>query len=501
MESFFVSVVAAVLLILMSFTYFLSSGPRRKLPPGPYPLPIIGNMLQLGRQPHHTFAKLSKQYGPLMSIHLGSLYTVVVSSPEMAKEILHKHGQVFSGRTNAQAVHACDHDKRSIVFLPASNSWREMRKICKEHLFSHQSLEAGEGLRRWKLQQLLGYVQRCCDGGRAVDIREAAFITTFNLMSATLFSIQATEFDSKVTREFREIIEGVASIVGVANFADYFPILKPFDLQGIKGKAEASLGKLREKVEGYLNQRLESRKANPDAPKKTDFLETLVDIMEADESGHFTKDHLIHLLMDLLVGGSDTNSTTIEWIMSELVMNPDKLAKVKEELKSVVGEKKVVPESEMARLPYLQAVIKEVLRYHPPGPLLLPRKAESDQQLNGGYFIPKGTQVLINMWAIGRDPTIWKNPDSFEPERFLDQNIDFKGQDFELIPFGSGRRLCPGVPLANRMLHMTTATLVHNFDWKLEDATAAAADHRGELNGLADRRAAPLRILPIKSLM
>ncbi|KAH6804549.1 hypothetical protein C2S51_032796 [Perilla frutescens var. frutescens] len=499
MESF-VYVVAAVLLILMSF--ILSSGPRRKLPPGPYPLPIIGNMLQLGRKPHHSFAQLSKQYGPLMSIHLGSLYTVVASSPEMAKEILHKHGQVFSGRIILQALHACDHDTLSIVFMPASNICREMRTICKEHILSYQSLEATKGLRQWKLQQLLDYVQRCCDSGRAVNIREAAFITTINLMSATLFSIQATEFDSEVSREFMEIIDGVSSILVAANYADYFPILKPFDLQGIKRKAKVCLGKLREKVEGYLNQRLESRKANPDAPKKTDFLETMLDIMEANESGQFTTDHLIHLLMDLLVGASDTNTITIEWIMTELMINPDKLAKVKEEMKSVVGEKKVVDESQMARLPYLQAVIKEVLRYHPPGPLLLPRKAESDQQLDGGYFIPKGTQVFLNMWAIGRDPTIWKNPDSFEPERFLDHNKDFiGGQDYELIPFGSGRRICPGGPLASRILHMTTATLVHNFDWKFEDATAAAADHRAEANWMPVRKAAPLRILPIKSLM
>ncbi|KAH6783488.1 hypothetical protein C2S52_008447 [Perilla frutescens var. hirtella] len=285
-------------------------------------------------------------------------------------------------------------------------------------------------------------------------------------MSTTLFSIEATEFDSEVTREFKEIIEGVMNNVLAANFGDYFPILKPFDLQGIKQKAEGCLGKLHEKVEGYLNERLELRKANPDAPKKTDFLETLVDIMQANDSSQFTTDHLIHLFMvRLACWSSRYTTTTTKWIMTELMINPDKLVKVKEELKSVVGEKKVMEESQMVRLSYLQAMVKEVFRYHPLGPLLLPRKAESDQQLNGGYFIPKGTQILINVWAIGRDPTIWKNPDSFKPERFLNKNIDLiGGQDYELIPFGSGRRICPGVPLANRMLHMTTATLIHNFD-------------------------------------
>nr|WJZ49105.1 cytochrome P450 [Isodon lophanthoides var. gerardianus] len=484
------------LFFVTALTCFLFLRRRRNLPPGPYPLPIIGNMLQLGSKPHQSFAQLSKKYGPLMSIHLGSLYTVIVSSPEMAKEILQKHGQVFSGRTIVQAAHACDHDKISMGFLPASGVWRDMRKICKEQMFSHQSMEASEGLRRQKLQQLHDYAQKCCESGRAVDIREAAFITTLNLMSATMFSTQATEFESEATKEFKEIIEGVAGIVGVPNLADYFPILKPLDLQGIKRKAEGYFGRLLAKMEGYLNERLESRRLNPDSPRKNDFLETLVDIVEAD--GHkLTTDHLTHLMLDMFVGGSETNTTSIEWVMSELVINPDKMAKVKDEMKSVVGDRELVHESEMEKLPYLQAVIKEVFRLHPPGPLLLPRKAESDQEVNG-YLIPKGTQILVNVWAMGRDPSIWKNPESFEPERFLDQNKDFKGQDFELIPFGSGRRICPGLPLADRILHMATATLVHNFDWKLEEGTADA-DHQGELFGVAVRRAVPLRIVPIKS--
>lgn len=489
------TIAVLVALFFIGLTCFLSLRRRKNLPPGPFPLPIIGNMLQLGSKPHESYAQLSKKYGPLMSIHLGSQYTVIVSSPEMAKEILQKHGQVFSGRTITQAVHACDHHKIAMGFIPVENIWRDMRKICKEHMFSHHSLEASQELRQQKLQQLLDYSQKCCETGRAVDIREASFITTLNLMSATLFSTQATEFESKATGEFKEIIQGVTTSLGVANFADYFPILKPFDLQGIKRKADGYFGRLLKLIEGYLNERLESRRSNPDAPKKNDFLETLVDIIEANEY-KLTTDHLTHLMLDLFVGGSETSTPSIEWIMSELVMNPDKMAKVKEELKSVVGDKKLVDESEMPRLPYLQAVIKEVLRFHPPGPLLLPRKAESDQEVNG-YFIPKGTQILFNAWAMGRDPSIWKNPESFEPERFLDQNIDFKGQDFQLIPFGSGRRICPGMPLANRILHMTTATLVHNFDWKLEEGTADA-DNKEELFGFAIRRAVPLRIVPLK---
>lgn len=198
----------------------------------------------------------------------------------------------------------------------------------------------------------------------------------------------------------------------------------------------------------------------------------------------------------MLAGGSETNTTAIEWIMSELVTNPEKMAKLKAELKGVAGDEKLLEESDMARLPYLAAVIKEVLRIHPPGPLLFPRKALSDQVVNG-YMIPKGTQMFFNVWAMGRDPSIWDDSNSFKPERFLDQKVDFKGFDFELIPFGSGRRICPGMPLANRVMHMATATLVHNFDWELEQGMADV-DHKGEMSGVTLRRAVPLRIIPIK---
>nr|UXG91339.1 miltiradiene/abietatriene hydroxylase [Callicarpa americana] len=494
-----------VVLFSITLTYFLffrSDSKHRKgakLPPGPYPLPIVGNIFQLGTKPHQSLAELAKTHGPLMSLHFGSVYTVIVTSPEMAKEIFQKNDQIFLNRTVVEAVHARDHDKISMAFMPVGNEWRTLRKICKEQMFSIQSLEASQGLRQEKLLQLREYVQKCCDRGRVVDIREASFITTLNLMSNTLFSIQATEFDSNATEEFREIMEGVASIVGDPNFADYFPILKPFDPQGVKRKADKYFGKMLAIVEDLLKKRQELRRASPNSPKKSDLLEKLVEVLseQGRKEYQLTTEHITHLLLDLFVGGSETTTTEVEWIMSELLLNPEKLAKTKEELRTVVGENKQMQESDIPRLPYFEAVIKEVFRLHPPGPLLLPRKADCDVEV-GGYTIPKETQILVNVWAMGRDPSLWSNAEAFEPERFLDKKLDFKGQDFELIPFGSGRRICPGLSFANRMLPMTVATLIHNFDWKLEVEANASDVHKGEMFGIAVRRAVPLRAFPIK---
>nr|WJZ49104.1 cytochrome P450 [Isodon lophanthoides var. gerardianus] len=498
MDSFPLSI-SLFLIISTAFLFLRSTfrhGRAKPLPPGPKPLPIVGNFLQLGiKKPYESLAKLAKTHGPLMSLHLGSLCTIIVSSPEMARELLQHHGQVFSGRTVSQAMHTRGLNKQSMAFAPTGKEWRDKRKICKEQVFSEHSLEASEGLRREKLQQLLHYVEQHC--GEVVDVHEAVLVTNLNLMLTTLFSTRSREFKSQVTREFKEIVEVIASEVAVANVADYFPILRSIDPQGIKRKAELYFGKLFGKFEFFLNERLETRRANPSAPREKDLLETLVDITQGNDYS-LTNDQIPYLLFDLFVGGSETNTTSIEWIMTELLFHPDKLHKLKQELKSVVGEKEQVRESDIPRLPYLQAVVKEALRYHPPGPLLLPRRSEADQEVNG-YMIPEGAQILFNVWAMGRDPALWPNPDSFEPERFLERKIDLKGQHFELIPFGAGRRICPGMPLAARILQMTTAVLVHNFEWKLEKEKDHP-DHKGEVLGVALRRAVPLRAIPFKTM-
>lgn len=184
--------------------------------------------------------------------------------------------------------------------------------------------------------------------------------------------------------------------------------------------------------------------------------------------------------------------------MTELIRNPKEMAKVRNELRTVIGQNgEQVEESDISRLPYLQAVLKETLRLHPAGPLLVPHKAEADTEIDG-YTVPKNAQILVNVWAIGRDSSKWPNPDSFEPQRFLGSKVDVKGQDFELIPFGSGRRICPGMPLAHRMVHLVVAMLVHNFDWKLERGIEPQDVDMKEKFEFSLKKAVPLKAVPLK---
>lgn len=204
-------------------------------------------------------------------------------------------------------------------------------------------------------------------------------------------------------------------------------------------------------------------------------------------------------LQDLFTAGTDTSSSTVEWALAELIRHPEILAKAQRELDSVVGPGRLVSELDLPNLPYLQAIIKETFRLHPSTPLSLPRMAAEDCEING-YFIPKDSTLLVNVWAIARDPNVWPEPLEFRPSRFLPgsehAHIDVRGNDFEVIPFGAGRRICAGMSLGLRMVQFMTATLVHAFNWALPDGQLAEKLDMEEAYGLTLQRAVPLTVHP-----
>lgn len=184
--------------------------------------------------------------------------------------------------------------------------------------------------------------------------------------------------------------------------------------------------------------------------------------------------------------------------MAELIHNPNVMSKAQKELDEIIGKGNPLEESDIARLPYLQAIMKETLRLHPVAPLLLPRKAKTDVVLNG-YTIPKDAQILVNEWAIGRDPKYWENPYLFSPERFLESKIDVKGQNFQITPFGSGRRICVGLPLAMRVVPLMIGSLIIAYDWKLENGMKPEdMNMEDAIHGLALKKDESLRVIPIK---
>ncbi|XP_061992926.1 geraniol 8-hydroxylase-like [Rosa rugosa] len=470
---------------------------RVRLPPGPKPFPLVGNLFELGDKPYLSLTKLSQRYGPIISLQLGQVTTVVASSSAMAKEILRNHDQFLYNRTVPDALRAFK--DYSLPWLPVSPRWRNIRKICNSQLFATKDLDANRAGRRVKVQELIASVKDSMVKGAAVDIGEAAFKSTLNLLSRTCFSMDLAETgsgSSDTAREFKEIVWGIMEEAGKPNLGDYFPVLRKLDPQGIRRRFANYFLRMLGFIGSIVNKRLESRKVH-DYVTSNDMLDTLINISQEKNEEDMNNSQVVdHLFLVLFAAGTDTTSATLEWAMAELLHNPNSLSKAQEELDQMIGKGKPIEESDIARLPYLQAIIKETFRLHPAVPLLLPRKAEIDVEI-GGYIVPKGAQVLVNVWAIGRDPGIWDNPDSFMPERFLDNQIDVMGKNFELIPFGGGRRICPGLPLAMRMLHLMLGSLINCFDWKLEDGVVPETMNMEDKFGLTLQMAQPLIAQPL----
>ncbi|KAH7865501.1 hypothetical protein Vadar_007474 [Vaccinium darrowii] len=479
--------------LLFSSTLKNTKTSHAKLPPGPNPIPVLGNLLNLDNKPHKSLAKLAKIHGPLMTLKLGSVTTIVVSSPSMAKLFLQKHDVSFSSRTIPDAIRGFKHDELGMPWVPVSTLWRNLRKICNSHIFTSQSLAAKQNIRCLKIHQLLSLVRESCDSGVPMDIGKAAFSTTLNLLSNTIFSIDLIDPSSDSANEFKELVWNMMEEIGKPNLADYFPALTRIDPQGRRRRLTGYFVKMVGVFDEIIKTRLLERKAL-DWVSTEDTLDTLLGI---EESSHeIDRRHIQHLLLDLFVAGTDTTANTLEWAMAELLHNPTILLKAQEEMDQMIGKGNLVEEVDLARLPYLQAIIKETLRLHPPTPLLLPRKAEEDIEICG-FTVPKGAQVLVNAWAIGRDESTWEKSELFLPERYLGSEIDVKGQHFELIPFGAGRRICPAVGMANRMLQIMLASLVHSFDWKLDGGIGTENMDMEDEFGITLRKAQRLRAIPV----
>ncbi|KAJ6308173.1 hypothetical protein OIU76_017865 [Salix suchowensis] len=338
---------------------------------------------------------------------------------------------------------------------------------------------------------MVGFINKM--EGNVVKIREIATATVFNMLSNILVSrdLISLEHESE-DGGMSSVLKDIARLASTPNISDFYPILGPLDLQGLRKKTMELHRRSFNMCEAIIQERREGegKGDGPDASRRRDFLDTLLLNGSSD-------DQINTLLMELLSAGTDTSSSTIEWTMAELIKNPRCLQKVQEEIAGVINMDwdTGFKESHLPQLPYLQACIKETLRLHPPGPFLLPHRAiDSCQVMN--YTIPKNTQVLVNYWAIGRDPKSWEEPVVFNPERFLSSNLDFKGNDFEFIPFGSGRRICPGLPMAAKHVALIIAYLIIFFDWSLPCGKNPVDLDMSESYGLTLRKEQPLLLVP-----
>ncbi|KAK1409063.1 hypothetical protein QVD17_41346 [Tagetes erecta] len=489
-------VLSTIIFILVFLLHAINHRNRKLLPPGPLGLPVIGNLLDLGPKPHESLAKLSKKHGPFMTIRLGSITSVVASTPEAAREILQRNDEACSGRIVPDAVTALDEHEAAVLWIPANEEWRSIRKALNTYLTHQHKLDTLCGLRQKVVDGMLEFVEgkmKLAGGDEVVDIGKLAFAVALNQMSNTCLSQNVTSYESDDIGGFKTAVKTLMEVDGKFNIADIFPVLKPLDPQKIRRQAKAAYDWFDNVTQAFINQRLKHRDSN--LHRFGDMLDSLLDYSQQHQP-HFNLKHIKILLVDLFLAGTETSSNTTEWVMTELLLNPAMFSRVREEVSTIVGKDGKIQEAKILDLPYLHAVIKETMRLHLSVPLLVPHKTETEVKLAGGkYIVPKNTQILVNAWAIARDPRYWENPTMFKPERFLENEVDYKGQHFEFIPFGSGRRMCPGIPLAHRVVSLMVASFVYHFDWKLPHAREEM--DMNDIFGLTLLRATPLLATPV----
>ncbi|XP_028799678.1 cytochrome P450 71D10-like [Neltuma alba] len=486
--------------ILFTFLCFLfmihrlSSSSKKSLktlPPGPWKLPLIGNLHQIGSLPHRSLRDLANKYGPLMHLQLGQMPHVIVSSPEIAKEVMKTHDVIFSNRPKIVASETLAYNSTDIAFSPYGNYWRQLRKICTLELLSAKRVREFRRIREEEVSGLVKHISEH-EVGSLMNLTKKIYPLTNSIVARAAFG--------RKTRNVEEILSTMAYVVQLASglsISDLFPSLEFLRvIGGTKAKAE----KVRKDVDGALNNIIiDHLEKNDGHMEEVD--EDLVDVLlkiqkENDLEIPLTLDNIKAVVLDLFIGGTDSAATTVVWAMSEMIRAPKVMKKAQEEVRSVYRNKGCVDESELHQLEYVTAVIRETLRLHPPAALLVPRENSEICEING-YVIPLKTKVIINAWAIGRHPQYWNEPEKFQPERFINSSVDYKGTNFEFIPFGAGRRICPGISFATPVLELILANLLYHFDWKLPNGEKNEELDMTETFGAAVRRKNDLLLVPI----
>nr|AKH41027.1 cytochrome P450 CYP76Z2 [Thuja plicata] len=488
------SVTAGLLLLIIII--FLKKKSKRSfslsLPPGPPGWPVIGNLPQLGDKPHQSLFLLAQKYGSLMTIKLGMQTTLIVSSPSIAREVLKNNDQNFSSRTISTAARALYYQGTSLIWSPNGPHWRFLRKISSREIFSAKRLDALHHLRRDEVFRTIDCILEDCKQENSVKIGERAFMLSLSLVGQMVCGKELFEPGSAQAAEFKGVVREALKLTGVPTLSDLFPFLVRFDLQGMNSKTKI----LAQRFDNIFNRIIEDRLAQRsdtlgNSHRVKDFLDVMLDLRE--DGAQLSLESIKAMLMDMFTAGTDTISATIEWTMAELLRNPALMRKAQAELDDTVGVERRMEEADIENLPYLRAVVKEVLRLHPAAPFIF-RRADKSCEI-GGFLVPENTQVLVNVWSIGRDPKVWKDPLNFNPDRFMEFDIDYKGQDFELIPFGAGRRICIGLPLAQRMVHLVVGSLLQAFNWSISMDKEANID-MSETFGMTLLKAVPLRAIP-----
>ncbi|KAL1555526.1 premnaspirodiene oxygenase-like [Salvia divinorum] len=460
--------ITTLILAVVVVFFFLNKGKKSKnskstklLPPGPKPLPIIGNLHQMSNPPFRCLRDLSSQHGPLMHLKLGERSAIVVSSPELAKQMLKDLDPCFAQRPEYLASKILWYTGSDIGFSPYGEYWRQMRKFCVNELLSTKMVRLFQSIREDESARLVDSLRE--SSGSSVNFTEKLFSLSSSITFRAAFG--AVCADSKA---LMKMIEHTMEMVGGFEMLDLFPSSRI--VAALSWRRMRLLKTMRCELDAIMDDIIDRHRRN--RGRNSEFGgEDLVDVIlraQEEEQLQFPIDNnnIKAVLYDVFTAGTDTSAATIEWTMVELLRHPRVMAKVQAEVRrAFIENPSFQQDNEVYDLKYLKLVIKESLRLHPPGPML-PRASIEEQVING-YTIPVGAMVMVNNWAMQRDPSYWKDPERFEPERFETEDLNFVAGDCKYSPFGIGRRMCPGLTFGLAAVESALIQLLYNFDWKL----------------------------------
>ncbi|KAF4403182.1 hypothetical protein G4B88_027953 [Cannabis sativa] len=482
-----------IFVITIFLIYKLYQLLRFKLSPGPHPWPIIGNLHITLNNPltFQGYFELAQAYGPIISVWLGSNLNVVVSNSKLAKEVLKDNDRKLANRHRTWPLAKITKDGSELIWADYGPHYLKLRKICTLELFSSRKLEDLRHIREEEVRSMIKsiYKESNSVNGKSLVVRKFLGSVTFNYLSRLVFGKRFENEEGELDQqglEFKAIVSN-----GNENGASIFlhMIENIWWLKWVFFLPNKGFSQHLARRDKLIQDIIEEHKINK--ANIGNFVDVLLCLKDKYQ---LSEDTIMGLLWDMITAGMDTIAISVEWAMAQLINNPRVQKKAQEELDRVIGPNRAMNESDLINLSYLHCVAKEALRLHPPTPLMLPHKASETVKI-GGYDIPRGTNVHVNIWAIGRDPNLWADPLEFRPERFIRENVDLKGHDFRLLPFGAGRRICPAAQLGTNLVTSMLGQLLHQFNWTRPKGVLGEID-MAETPGLVSFMRTPLQVVP-----
>nr|AKE81069.1 trans-cinnamate 4-monooxygenase [Populus tomentosa] len=453
--------------ILVAILVSKLRGKRFKLPPGPIPVPVFGNWLQVGDDLNHrNLTDLAKKFGDIFLLRMGQRNLVVVSSPDLSKEVLHTQGVEFGSRTRNVVFDIFTGKGQDMVFTVYGEHWRKMRRIMTVPFFTNKVVQQYRYGWEEEAAQVVEDVKKNPEAAtNGIVLRRRLQLMMYNNMYRIMFDRRFESEDDPLFNKLKAL-NGERSRLAQSfdyNYGDFIPILRPFLRGYLKICQEVKERRLQLFKDYFVDER---KKLASTKNMNNEGLKCAIDhILDAQKKGEINEDNVLYIVENINVAAIETTLWSIEWGIAELVNHPEIQKKLRHELDTLLGPGHQITEPDTYKLPYLNAVVKETLRLRMAIPLLVPHMNLHDAKL-GGFDIPAESKILVNAWWLANNPAHWKNPEEFRPERFLEEEakVEANGNDFRYLPFGVGRRSCPGIILALPILGITLGRLVQNFE-------------------------------------